>query len=752
MKRYSFGTFLVDASNQEAFDLCNRVAALQPVPALPILLLAPPEGGKTHLLYSIANRVKSTRTGTAVGFVRAEAFPEAVQRLAADPGPIAQAPRAVFLVDDAEEFIDHIEALEAVVRVFLEHGHAVVVASKVPPEYLVNLTPGLREILAGGLQVRMGAYRTQSVAAGSHVPDVTADWTGLEDSSPPTREQRSTEAAQLRARLDELMNDLEHVRAELALRRATEEDVERYRNALEEMKSRYAHAQEALAALRRDHAARSTSSDVEQLASELAGERKARQQDREQLETLERSVSQLREALKESADQAAELEYLKRELAVRDQERQELAALQREHATLREELTRVQSQLNVAVAARDQALATLTEHEQALGQRQSELDAERDRKHVLLARARALLEQVETRRRSGQEDELAHNTLLDAVDRLTAERIPLVLEVGNVDGHQGADAPVREDSTREWASRCEQLEQAAAVAHERANATAVECMRLQTAMEQQSGQVRDLQQTVAALTAEKKRLLSEAKDGRAALENELRQLQEELAHAEHDHQELMNTLEEQRIELEMTRIALEARTEEQQNRDHAGAQLTAERDSARSALESIRAEHERLRGQHKAVQRRLETALAELDALRHEAASQVAAAHAQAGELERRLAAAQEHYHHSKHAGQTVAKDLHELEKRFLETAELVSRMSRKLTVAVDPDGTEAESAYLYALTRGEGSEGAQLPLEMAASEHPEETSNSAKPQGNPYDEEKFIPFKPADHKINRTV
>lgn len=750
MKRYSFGTFLVDESNQEAFDLCNRVAALQPVPALPLVLLAPPEGGKTHLLYSIANRVKATRSGTTLGFVRAEAFPGEVQRLVEDPGPIERASRALFLVDDAEEFMEHADTLEGVVRLFLEHGHAVVVASTLPPEYLVNLTPGLREILSGGLLVRMGSYRTQTVNAASPVGADDTPWAGLAAPPLPPRARAierdgGDDAGQLRVRIQELAAELEHVRAELALRRATEEDVERYRNAVDELKSRYRKAQQAIEALRTQRAG---GVDAAALEAELGAARAALTQSRARREALERLVAQMQEELKRSAGQAAELEYAKRELAVREQSHEEHVALQQRFEALNAEHRQIKAQFEEAASARDRAVAALAEREVVL-------DAERVRKEELLARMRSLLDQVEARRKRAETEDASQAALLEEVAQLAEERMPLIVRGGDAETPDSLEALLAE-STKEWRERCEQFEQAAQVTQDRANEAGAECMRLQVAMEQQASQMRDLQQTVSALTAEKKKLSGqlealrqEAESGRSAGEEELRQLQEELEQAEHEHQELMNTLEEQRIELEMTRIALEARDEEQSSQAQSQSQVRAERDSARAALESMRAEHDRLRSQHKAVQRRLETALAELDALRHEAASQVAAAHAQAGELERRLASSQEQYHHTKHAGQTVAKNLKDLEQRFIETAELVSRMSHQLTSAVEADSSEAESAYLYALTRGEEEEGAQLPLEMAQRE--EEGEGSRGP-GNPYDDEKFIPFKPAEHKINRTV
>ena len=779
MKRFSFGTFLVDDTNREAFDLCNDVAALRPVPALPMLLLAPPEGGKTHLLYAIANRIKATQPGTTLGFVRADAFPAQVRNLVHDPTPVERAIRAVFLVDDVEDFSEHAEALEEVVRLFLENGHAVVMASKLPPDQLANLTPGLREILAGGAQVRMGSYR-HAPAAHANAPGSGAadEWTGIAiefvDAAPGAR-PRSGEGTRhgsddkIRAlrRIHELETELEHVRADLALRHATDDDVERLRNAVDELKRRNQNAESIVAALRREAATTPPVPDTATLEAALRESSESAARMQEQLQSLERELTQVRDELNRKSALEVELEYAKRELAVLEQVQHEHGILRQQWESLKSEHARVQAQMRDAAEARDRALAVLHEHETALAERNEEVSAERARKEELLARMRGLLENIEQRRQRARAEDDSQDQLAHEVEHLAAERMPLVVNAAPRDVPESTLEHLlqeaRDEATREWTARWQILEEESHVTQEHANEAAAECMRLQAAMEQQQAQIRDLQQTVASLTAEKKKLGMQLEATRSSgqslqsererMDEERRLLQEELNQVELEHQDLLTMLDEQRIELEMTRIALQAKDSERESQQNSHSQLTAERDSARAALESIRSEHERLRAQHKVAQRRLETALAELDALRHEAATQVAAANAQAGELEKRLAGAQEQFRYSRTAGQHVAKDLRDLEQRFLETAELVSRMSERLTSAVEQDTAAAESAYHYALTRPEASENVQLPLDMGHRDRAEnDADDGLRSQNNPYDDEKFIPFKPAEHKINRTV
>jgi hypothetical protein len=155
MKRFSFSTFQVDESNREAFDACRAIADLQPVSPMPVLLLGDQGCGKTHLLYSIVNHVRAGSATAGLACVTAREFPEKVRQLVKDPSPVERARAAILLVDQLESFRDGVEDLDAVARIFLDHGHYVLFASSIHPGRLRHLTDGLRVILERGRVLQM---------------------------------------------------------------------------------------------------------------------------------------------------------------------------------------------------------------------------------------------------------------------------------------------------------------------------------------------------------------------------------------------------------------------------------------------------------------------------------------------------------------------------------------------------------------------------------------------------------------------
>lgn len=159
MKRYTFGTFLVDDANREAFEVCRDVAYLRPAGTQPVSLVGEHGFGKTHLLYSIVNRVRGGSRDVGIAYVRGTDFPRAVRDLVTHPEPIRRVRSAILLVDDLDQFRDALDDLESVVRLFLEHRHYVVFASRTLPTELTNLSPGLLDILKGGRSIKILANR-----------------------------------------------------------------------------------------------------------------------------------------------------------------------------------------------------------------------------------------------------------------------------------------------------------------------------------------------------------------------------------------------------------------------------------------------------------------------------------------------------------------------------------------------------------------------------------------------------------------
>ena len=150
MKRYTFSAFQVDDQNRAAFELCRGVAELQPRARLPLVLLADKGCGKTHLLYAIVNHIRATSAKTGLAYLTAREFPDSVRNLIGAPEPVKRAESAILLVDDLQDFAEPLDDIEALVRVFLDNRHFVVLASSVHPARLKNLPDGLRGILDGG--------------------------------------------------------------------------------------------------------------------------------------------------------------------------------------------------------------------------------------------------------------------------------------------------------------------------------------------------------------------------------------------------------------------------------------------------------------------------------------------------------------------------------------------------------------------------------------------------------------------------
>jgi len=157
--RFAFDTFRVDGANEQALSLCQSIAQLKPVAPLPAILVGEAGCGKTHLLYSIVNHVRASSRKTALAFVTATKFPTEVRQLVDNPAPIAKADSAILLVDQLDGFQERAHDLEAVVRLFLSHGHRVVMASRVLPGELVDIPQRLRSLLEAGQVARIGAIK-----------------------------------------------------------------------------------------------------------------------------------------------------------------------------------------------------------------------------------------------------------------------------------------------------------------------------------------------------------------------------------------------------------------------------------------------------------------------------------------------------------------------------------------------------------------------------------------------------------------
>lgn len=268
MKRFSFGTFLVDDSNRKAFEICRDVASLQPLGSSPFILLGDPGCGKTHLLYAIVNRTRAGSTGTGVAYITADDFPKQVRNLTRDPSPVQRASSAILIVDNLDRFKNSLDDLEAVVRLFLANNHYVLLATAIHPSRLRNLTQGLRSIIEQGVLIDMLAndatnsieqmaqrirkeaeeviarqtreieeLKTQSENASASPADHASEAEGSE---------AETQLEELRKKMAGAESELEHLRAENSLLSVSAREVGPLRERIEELQDQYEEARAEL--------------------------------------------------------------------------------------------------------------------------------------------------------------------------------------------------------------------------------------------------------------------------------------------------------------------------------------------------------------------------------------------------------------------------------------------------------------------------------------------------------------------------
>lgn len=165
MKRYRFETYELSDGNRAAFELCRGVAQLRaPSGKGPHILIGDEGCGKTHLLYAIVNAVRGSKSQAGLAYITAHDFPAQVRALITDPTPVVRVSKAILLVDQLEQFVHFTDELESLVRLFLEYGHLVVLATNVPVSHLYNLTDGFRAQLREGTALDMGEARVGEIS------------------------------------------------------------------------------------------------------------------------------------------------------------------------------------------------------------------------------------------------------------------------------------------------------------------------------------------------------------------------------------------------------------------------------------------------------------------------------------------------------------------------------------------------------------------------------------------------------------
>jgi predicted nucleic acid-binding Zn-ribbon protein len=228
MKGFSFESFDVTLPCRPAFEACRHIAEGEYAGARPIVLLGVEGAGKSHLLWSIVKAVRASSRPVGLALIMAREFPDRVRNLATDPAPIRQGKPAILLVDDLQHFRERAPELEAVVRVFLEQDHDVVLASNVHPDRIVELSEDFKDLLRGG---RIFELRPRRVFEAEGEPPAGLTLTDIWRELSALRRERDDLERELRdkATLEKAFAELQ---ARLELSQAEEERLNR---ALSEM-------------------------------------------------------------------------------------------------------------------------------------------------------------------------------------------------------------------------------------------------------------------------------------------------------------------------------------------------------------------------------------------------------------------------------------------------------------------------------------------------------------------------------------
>ena len=156
MRKHEFSEFWADDANRLALETCQAVAELRTVSPQPVMLIGDSGAGKTHLLRAVAASLCVREPAALVVRMSSRHLPDSARNLLEDPREVCGTGRCVLLVDELERFGGHVEELESLVRLFMDNGHCILIASRAHPDRLPNLTDGLRVVLRGGKAISVG--------------------------------------------------------------------------------------------------------------------------------------------------------------------------------------------------------------------------------------------------------------------------------------------------------------------------------------------------------------------------------------------------------------------------------------------------------------------------------------------------------------------------------------------------------------------------------------------------------------------
>jgi len=625
MKGMTFETFRVDEGNRAAYDYCRLTATLQYEAGRPAMLLGPEGAGKSHLLWSITKHLRASSARVGLALVMASEFPDQLRQLALNPAPLQDGKPALLLVDDLQSFEDDAYALEGVVKAFLENGHGVLLASAVHPDRLLAFTDAFRSLLLAGdlIEIRPMA----PLSAGEEEDIALLETLRLErDALEQKLAQKAAESAdiaQVRARLDEAMRQVEQLTLALA-------DTSRFD---------YVHEQHQI--------------EMKGVIAERESYRLAVDGLREERDVLEKRLA-------ERTSAAAEADMLRERLltmeapVVDEQEivrlRERLVAAETTHgeeaAHLEDEVRRMRSQL----AQAEESATRANETQAALKERIDRLQAELSEYRGGLEEARALRKELEE----------SHTALL---------------------------------ATRAELDNAVQLAQAAEHALDNERTTA-------------AGENESLRRAVRALVAQAQ--------SRGPVDlREVTRLQDELTEA----QSLSAAF---RLQMDRDRRAFEEEAE-RLRAEHAelqSAALNATTGQVRDAstLEMVRNQCKTLEYELEKARKHNSLLTAEMDALRNEAATQVAQANIQAGEMESRMGRLHDALEVALHRGKSAAQHAEALSAAFVQASEaLLAAREDLAAISLPPAASPEETARIEAIAQAHLFDTAPFMRELAA-------------------------------------
>lgn len=400
----NFDSFLMDAGNRRAHELCVAVAQGEPISPLPIVLVGEPGSGKTHLLHATANRLRAGAGHASILYVSPSTWGAEIERIIADPAPIDLARYAVLLVDDLHAFGQKYEPLTQLFEVFLENDHPVIVATDAHPDRLSAMPVKLRRRIRGGqtISIAAGEARRSLAAIEERLRDEQRDAIArieqrlheMEAEGPEAaaarKQARAAELDQARRESAEARAELEHVRAELALVKVSAKEAKQARARVQELEQQLLERSKQPAAPEESQAPIKRKLDEARFDAQKAREEARGMLQRAQhlVEVLQQSRVTYEDAQRERERQRGEIEKLnavfsggksgaEAEAPADVESSQPAAEAHHENLALQDEIHRLQESLVRARSERDTLKSHLSRIREELDETRRDLDRNR---------------------------------------------------------------------------------------------------------------------------------------------------------------------------------------------------------------------------------------------------------------------------------------------------------------------------------------------------------------------------------------